>query len=228
MMELIHMTATYSNAMLVAILPQVSDFAEKLDLPVPQPITASQVIEFRPSPYKDEIGGGLMLSNRYWFSYADGHVMSFRSPDNMFGREDLLENWQRFVGKENMTTNQAIELARQTLRKLGYSVEDLGADAPPTSVQLPFDYQGHHIPQFQMTWDTGEQTNSLGEDLSVHLKFEINMDKKAFTGMTLISRKLRRPPPKVDVEPELEKDFKKRPIGTMFIRSNAPPSILKK
>jgi hypothetical protein len=226
MMELIHITAVYSNAMLIAVLPQVSDFSKKLELSIPQPITASQVIEFRPSPYKGEIGGGIMLSNHYWFSYADGHVMSFRSPDNFFHEDDQVANWRRYVGKENMTTNQAVELARQTLRKLGYEPEELHVDVPPTSVQLPFDYQGYHIPHFQMKWETSE-TNSVGEDLSVSLHFEMNLEKKTFTGMTLISRKLRRPPPKVDVEPELEKDSKKHSIGTMFIRSNAP-SILKK
>src|SRR5262245_23719665 len=132
MMELIHMTAVYSNAVLVAIVPQISDFTEKLDLPIIQPITVNQVIEFRPSPYKGEIGGGLMLSNHYWFSYADGQVISFRSPDNFFHEDDPVANWRRYVGKENMTTNQAIEMGRQALRKLGYSVEELHADVPPT------------------------------------------------------------------------------------------------
>lgn len=222
-MELIHMTAVYSNAMLVAILPQVSDFAKELDLPIPQPITASQVIEFRPSPYKGEIGGGLMLSNHYWFSYADGHVMSFRSPDRFFGREDLIENWRRFTGKDNMTTNQAIEMARQTLKKLGYKLEELYADAPPTTFHPPFDFQGHHIPHCQIIWDTDKKTNSVGADLSVYLHFEMNLDKKTFTGMSLIGRKLRRPPPKVDVEPELESEYRKKHPVQMFIRSNAPP-----
>ncbi len=226
MMELIHMTATYSNAMLVAILPQVSDFAMNLDLPGPQPITASQVIEFRPSPYKGEIGGGLMLSNHYWFSYADGHVMSFRSPDNFFGRDDIIENWRRYTGKDNITTNRAIELARQTLCKLGYNVEELHADVPPTSAQFPFDFQGYRIPHFQMRWES-EGTNSAGEDSGVSLHFEMNLDKKSFTGMSLISRKLRRPPPKVDVEPELESDYQKRTGVKMFVRTNAPPRLPK-
>jgi len=62
MMQLIHMTATYSNAMLVAILPHVSDCAKQLDLPITQPITTSQVAHFRPSPYKNIITGGIWLA----------------------------------------------------------------------------------------------------------------------------------------------------------------------
>jgi len=227
MMELIHMTATYSNAVLVAILPQVSDFAKKLDLPVAQPITANQVVEFGPSPYKGEIGGGLMLSNHYWFSYADGHVMSFRAPDNFFSEDDPVANWQRYVGKENMTTNQAVELARQTLRALGYKPEELHADVAPTSVQLPFDYQGKHIPQFQMRWESSE-TNSAGHETSVSLHFDVDLDKKAFTGMALIGQKLRRPSPKVDVEPELESHFKERTKAVPFVRTNAPRFLERK
>ena len=41
--EIIRITADYSNAVLVAVLPYVSDFAQKLDLPVPHPITTAHV-----------------------------------------------------------------------------------------------------------------------------------------------------------------------------------------
>jgi len=218
------MTAVYSNAVLVAILPQVSDFAKRLNLPIPQPITASQVVEFRPNRYKGEIGGGLMLSNHFWFSYADGHVMSFKSPDNFFSEDDPVANWQHYVGKENMTTNEAIALVRQSLRDLGYDPRELHADGPPTSVQFPFDFQGKHIPQFQMRWESSE-TNSAGEDTSVSLHFDMDLDKKAFTQIVLISRKLRRPPPKVDVEPELESHFQERSKAIPFVRTDVPARL---
>ena len=38
---LIHITSAYSNAVLVAIMPHVNDFAKKMDLPIPLPITVS-------------------------------------------------------------------------------------------------------------------------------------------------------------------------------------------
>ena len=222
-MELIHITAAYSNAVLTAILPQVSDFAKQINLQIPLPITAEQVVRFGISPYKGEIGGGIWLSNNYQFSYADGHVMSFRSPDNFFGRDDLLENWQRFTGKENMTTNQAIEMAREALSKLGYKLEELHVDVPPTLVQPPGDFHGHHIPHFQIRWDAPEELDSTGHNLTVHVAVEINLDKKSFTGMSIISGKIQRPPPKIDVEPELESEFRKKHSVQMFVRTNAPP-----
>ena len=223
MMELIHMTATYSNAVLVAILPQISDFAKKMDLPIALPITAEQVVRFGIVPYQGEIGGGIWLSNHFLFSYDDGHVMSFQSPDIFFGRDDLIENWRRFTGKDNMTTNQAIEMARETLHKLGYNLAELHMGVPPTSVQLPFDYQGYRIPQFQMSWDGPDEADSTGHDLSMHVTVAVNLDTKKITALSIISGKLRRPPPKIDVEPELESEYRKKHSMQMFVRTNAPP-----
>ncbi|HEY5297554.1 MAG TPA: hypothetical protein VIK59_06495, partial [Verrucomicrobiae bacterium] len=121
MLQLIHMTATYSNAMLVALLPHFSECAKQLDLPIAQPVTADQVAHFSPSPYKDSIGGAIWLTNHDWFVFNNGFVRGFRSPDDWFTMAD--EYWdhlERYVGKDNMTTNEAIELARNSFRKLGY------------------------------------------------------------------------------------------------------------
>lgn len=225
-MELVHMTATYSNAMLVAILPHISDFSKKLDLPIQQPITASQVIWFNPSPYKDFIGGGLVLSNRYWYSYNNGCVDGFRTPDNVFYDQDPAANWPNYAyGKDNMTTNDAIALARESLSKLGYTPELLHVDRPPQFIQGPSDLKdGNHIPHCKMRWESipDPKTPEESKDNDI-VTVEINMEKKTITGLHIVSRKIWRTPPKVDMEPELEKDYKQRSkLGSMFIRTNAP------
>jgi hypothetical protein len=229
MMELIHMTATYSNALLVAILPHVSDFAKKLDLPILQPITVEQVQEFRPSPVKDFIGGGLMLTNGFWFAFNNGYVNSFRSPDNVFYDQDPAVNWPKYAyGKSNMTTNDAITLARDALLKLGYKPELLGCAIPPKSVTGPHDTKdGHHVPHCQIRWERYPEPQTAEEQASNDVvTVEINMEKKTVTGLSVISKKLWKSPPKVGVEPELERDFQKRnKLGSMFVRSNAPPSV---
>jgi hypothetical protein len=74
---LIHITSAYSNAVLVAILPHVNDFAKKLDLPIPLPITTSQVLRFNVGRMQDFVGGGLWLTNHYQFVFDDGYVDSF-------------------------------------------------------------------------------------------------------------------------------------------------------
>jgi len=92
MEQLIHITATYSNALLVAILPHVSDFSKKLELPIPQPITVAQVRRFNLNPYNGHLSGSVVLTNRYWFAFDEGgYVVSFRSPDNFFTTMTRLE-----------------------------------------------------------------------------------------------------------------------------------------
>jgi hypothetical protein len=228
------MTAAYSNALLVAILPYVSDFGKKLHLDIPQPVTPGQVISFRPSPIKDFMAGGLVLSNHYWFGFAYGGVDAFRSPSDPFSDQDPAANLPQYgFGKDNMTTNEAIEMARATLRTLGYKPEDLHADGPPTLLQGPFDLNdGHHVPHCRVEWEKYWGTNPPPGDIpggsSLHI--DINLEKKSVTGLTIVSSKTRRPPPKVDVEPELESDYQKRikpPTGKMFIRTNAPPRFIR-
>jgi hypothetical protein len=230
MMELIHMTATYSNALLVAILPHISEFSKKLDLPIAQPISAAQVREFRPSNVKDFIGGGLMLTNGYWFAFNNGYVDSFRSPDNVFCDQDPALNWPKYAfGKDNMTTNEAIALARKSLSRLGYPPELLGCEAPPKSVTGPYDTKdGHHVPACQVRWERYAEPKTAAEQASNDVvTVEINMERKSVTGLSVISKKLWKAPPKLDVEPVLQRDYKKAMNGTMFIRSNAPASLQK-
>lgn len=224
------MTATYSNAMLVAVLPHISDFSKKLDLPITQPITARHVREFRPSPLKGFVGGGLMLTNGFWFLYDKGYVNSFRSAENVFYDDDPATNWPKYAfGKDNMTTNEAAAMALNALRKLNYKPELLGCDMPPKAFTGPYDTkEGHHVPHCQIRWERYPEPKSQQEQTDNDVvTVEINMEKKTVTGLSVISQKLRHSPPKMDVEPELEKDYRKRMGGTMFVRTNAPASVPK-
>ena len=221
----IHITAAYSNALLVAILPHVSDCAKQLDLPLPQPITASQVGRFNPGNMKGFIGAGLWLTNNYWFTFVDGYVAGFRSPDDYFTMED--EYWdhlERYVGKDNMTTNEAIQLARDSFHKLGYNPAEFGVNGPPTETMGPHDNKKlGHIPCFRAKWESPEPKSQAEFERSYHIWFDIDMQRKQVVGMSLISRQFSRPEPKIDIEPELESDYQKRNQMHMFVRTNAPP-----
>lgn len=106
MEQLIHITATYSNTLLVAILPYVSDCAKKLELPIVQPVTVEQVARFRPSPYKGHMTGAVWLTNGYWFAFTERYVDSFRAPKNWFYELDYaLEHITSYMGQTSMTTN---------------------------------------------------------------------------------------------------------------------------
>ena len=82
--DLVQMTATYSNAVLVAILPHFTDVAQKLELPFPTPITQSEIRRSFCDPRAGEIGGWVALTNGYQFWYEKGHVRMFHSPRDYF------------------------------------------------------------------------------------------------------------------------------------------------
>ena len=82
--HLVQMTATYSNAVLVAILPHITDVAQKLELPVATPITQSEIRRYFCDPQVGEIGGFVVLTNGYQFWYGKGHVRMFHSPRDYF------------------------------------------------------------------------------------------------------------------------------------------------
>ena len=229
MLQLIHMTATYSNAVLVAILPHISDCAKQLDLPIPQPVTLNHVARFNVAPVQGEVGGGLWLTNNYWFGFEHGYVGGFRSPDDWFTMAD--EYWdhlERYVGNDNMTTNEAIDLARNRFRKLGYNGDGFHMGEPPTIFNAPHDNkQLGHIPFCRIEWKSPDPKNQEELDQSYDIRFDIDMHRKQVTGMYLSSRKFWRSDPKIDIVPELESEFRKRTQNKMFIRTNAPPHFSK-
>ena len=90
-LEFIHITSAYSNAVLVAILPQVTQFSEELDLPVLQPIKQEHVQFFRPDRRAGPgfVGGHLVLTNGYEFWYQHGHVTGFAAADSYFMEQGI-------------------------------------------------------------------------------------------------------------------------------------------
>lgn len=103
----------------------------------------------------------------------------------------------------------------------------MACDVPPKWFTGPYDTKdGHHVPHCQMRWERYPEPKTADEQANNDfVTVEINMDKKTVTGLTIASRKIWKPPPKLSAEPELEKDYKKRMSGTMFIRTNAPQKL---
>jgi len=222
---LIHITSTWSNAVLVALLPHFSDCSKQLNLPISTPITMSQVAEFHPPVQTEEFESALWLTNGYIFHYLNGAVTGFNDLHNDWFIQQDVDGLERFAGKDNMTTNEAIELARNSFVKLGYKPVDFQMDGPPSSIEGPFDSERlGHIPFCRVTWQN--LTNRENYHL---LEFHVNMNQKRLLGMALVSQKLWQPLPKIDVTPELEADYQKnhRPTkaAKMYSRTNARPTI---
>lgn len=213
---LIHVTAAYSNAVLVAILPHISDYAKKLDLPISQSITMNQVVHSGISRMTSDFGGSIWLTNGYWFDFGNGCVRGFRNDKNdPFTDQDPVTNWPKYAfGKDNMTTNEAIQFARRSFQKLGYKLADFHLDAPPASMEGPYDLKdGNHVPYCRIKWDSPSSPiwNVLG--LTYDIEFTVDLQRKQLVGLTLIGRPFQRPNPQISVKPELERDYQARVNG---------------
>ena len=225
--DVAQVTATYSNAVLVALLPHVSDCAKTLELPIIQPITTAHVSKFNASPLADNVGGGLWLTNGYWFVYSHGCVDSFRSPNNWFTMQEV-EDAPKFVGKENMTTNEAVQFARDSFVKLGYKLETFHLNDNPTHLEGSYDLPLGHIPFCRVLWESPDATTLAERMNSYSVRFDIDLQRKLVVGMVLSGTNFYRPNLEVSVKAESESDFQKRTKMKLNMNTNAPPkSILK-
>jgi hypothetical protein len=192
MFEFVQVTAQYSNAVLVAILPQVSEFSQKLDLPTAQPVRLEQVELFNCDPHKGQVGGWLRLTNGFQFWYYDGYVKGFASPDCYYrlqGGEDL----KPFYGSVKMSADEAVRLARDSLRKLGYPETTLYADGTPKVTKPPV-INSKVVPRYRVGWIEPEAGGNC-------LDMEVDADHHRLKSMSMSNPNLWRAPPPVTVEP---------------------------
>lgn len=216
MPDLIHMTLQYSNAVLVALLPHFSDFAEKLELPVPAPITTNEVARFAPRRLPGDVGGTLFLTNGWRFGFHRGHVEAFEAPRNYLTLQEP-DRIPEFFGTVNLDTNQAIRLARDTLKRMGYAGRLPKTTNSPSTLEGPRKWRGHILPYYliEWRWNTGNSEHAV--------VFNIDADKRSVTRFYVTSTNLWRDPPPIDVVIELESEYQKRVIGSQQIQRRGPP-----
>jgi hypothetical protein len=197
-LELIRVTAEYSNAVLVAMLPYFSDAAQKLELPVPTPIKAEQIEHsvITSCRYKDGsiAGGSINIKGGWWLSYAHGYVDGFSRGNSFFGEQDP-GKIPKYYGPVRMSKPEAIELARKTLLKLGIPLERVFADLEPQVP--PLERVGTNvIPRYNIKWINPVGGNSV--------EMEVNADAKRVEMFSLRNPYLEKPTPKVNVVPPMQ------------------------
>src|SRR6266536_4570396 len=134
-----------TNLILVAVLSNCSDFASKLNLPLNVPLSTDEVKAFRILNTYPSLKTTIVLTNNYSFHFSSGHVTVFTGPLSLqedFGRFDR-NQWGR---KATVSQEEALAFARESVQKLGYSLENLYMDLNP-AVQEPFGY-----PNYTFTW----------------------------------------------------------------------------
>lgn len=193
------MTAAYSNAVLMAILPHVTDAAKNLDLPILQPVQPAHVWRFVCDPRKGSIGGWVTLTNGYQFWYEHGNVRAMESPHCYFTLQDP-DEIPRFYGTMRMTEAEAVHMAQQTIRKLGYHPSWLKTDKPNVELaQTPLQDMPKVIPHFRIQW----QRIALHGRKTI-AEVEINADAKRPERYWLLGREFERKPPNIPQPPVIQ------------------------
>lgn len=195
--ELLQITAQYSNAVLVAIMPYVSDFAKKLELPIPPP-TIAQVARFGCSPRADHVGGRIILTNGHSFTFDGGAVVLYRSPQSYYSLQEP-ERVSEFYGPVKVKKAKAIQIAHQALFKLGYTDDELYLDRTP-KVKLPPRRQGKRVARYLIEWIDPESATLGGMPLG-RVSVEVDASTGQIHMLGIQTKKAQRPNPKIDVHP---------------------------
>jgi len=193
-MEWIQITAEYSNAVLLAVLPLTSDFAIKLDLPVPIPITVNHVERFVCMPWKGNPGGYVTLTNGYEFWYGHGYMMGFRTPHSYYNLQDPA-HIPKFYGPLRVSESEALRLARDALKKLGYTLKETFADQEP-NISMPPRIGTNVVPHYRFKWQE-PLYNKTAVDI------EVDGTRGIIQNLWLSSMFFWRDPPDVGVAPKL-------------------------
>jgi hypothetical protein len=218
--QFIHITPEYSNAVLKVLLPRFTDFARRMALDIPLPLTTGHVRKFQANPTAGVVDGALWLTNGYHMVFGFGVVDSFRTPRDYILIQDL-GSISEYYGTLRMTKEEAVTLAMKTIADLGYKLSDVARDWP-MKVWGPGKQGTNVIPFYEVRWEEPEE----GWFTSV----DIDGEHRRVVGLTLDVRKIRGPDPRVDVQPELESDYRNRirqANSNMFIRTNAPPRFIR-
>ncbi len=214
---LFHATAEFSNAVLVAMLPLVSDVAKKLELPVPQPITRQHITRFGVTPIyyhdKDLAGCGFELQGGWMLGFHWGYLDHFETPHSYFALQNP-DDIPKFVGPVKLSRDEAVQMARDTLKKLGISLESVFAEQEP-KVTLPPKTRTGTVPHYRIEW-----LDPRSDQHSVDI--EVNANAKRVERIYLaFNPHLRRPWPKIGVTPAL-RDRPAPPVNSEYVRKLIP------
>ena len=195
--DLVQVTPEYSNAVLAVILPRFADVAKRLNLPVPQPITRANIagIHFLPllnKTFRDP-SVSIMLKDGWAFSYRRGYVDLVANSRAYSDLQDP-DKIPLYYGEVKITKDEAVQMARDSLKKLGIPLEDVFAEQEPR-VTLPVKIDTNIVPHYEIEWIDPRADNLHSVDI------HINANTKQIERIYLLNKNLEQPPRKVNVVP---------------------------
>jgi hypothetical protein len=162
----------YARQLVPMMFGAVDDYAGKLNLPIPLPLTTNNVARIKIHNNGGWPHSEIWLTNGWKFIYRHAMVNGYYSPE-VFNSIDFHPfHLQSFEGKWNLSEEQAINLVKQQLAKLGYSTNNVHMDFAP-DVILPAGYFKKIIPRYLFEWDFW---NAAHDDLQSKVEAEVNAD----------------------------------------------------
>lgn len=193
--EWIRVTTEYSNAVLVAVLPYVNDAAQKLDLPVPHPITAEHLTYFEVAPRRAlTVGIGVRGEKGEWrFGFGKGYVDTIQGPHSYFSLQDP-DEIPKYYGEVRMSKAEAIQFARSNILNLGIPLESVYAEQEPR-VREPEKIGTNTVPHYRIEWLDPRSGVVACVDM------DIDANARQLARLRIFNKNLERPPPKIEVVP---------------------------
>jgi hypothetical protein len=198
--EYILVTPEYSNAVLVALLPYISEVAQRLDLPLPNPVTGKDVSYCSVLP-KQKVEAEIGLTAGWVFTFNRGYVETVQAPRHFFGLRDL-DRIPEFFGPVRMSKAEGIQLARDTLRKLGVKLECVFAEQKPR-VTGPLPNGTNTIPHYRIEWLDPRYDGQAPGCVTIDIDAQVKRVERIY----LNSKAMERPPPEVEVVPPRDPRF---------------------
>ncbi len=197
----------WTNMVLSAILPEFSDAAAKLKLPVPIPITQADVTRFHCSQIEKHLSVKVWLRSGPSLWYAYGGVTAVELPSAYYKLQDP-RDIPKFFGTPKLGEAECLEIALKAVEALGYT--NVLRGLPPTNVEKGPELDGQKVPRYNFHWrDTIDDGRVITADV------EVDSEKGAVKDLFLVGRAFRRPEPAV-----AKLRAPPRPLGK---KENLPP-----
>lgn len=144
-----------------------------------------------------ELRAGISITGNWAFQFTQGHFDMIQGPYSFFPSYPHPAELPIYYGEVRITRAEAVELARQAIRKLGIPLEAVFAEQEPR-VTEPFKIGTNTVPHFRIEWlhplGFGQAPPSVDININGNTK---RVERIHFS----TNKNLERPPPKVAVVP---------------------------
>ncbi len=162
----------YATDIIPLMLKAIDEYGLKLNLPIPQPLDTNEIEKVTINNNGGWPHAEIELTNGWRFIYRHSMVNGYYAPNNLFNSDDRKIHIREFEGRWNLTTNQAIELVKNNLARLGYPTNNIHTDFAPNIICASGNLK-EVIPRYFFEW---EYENAAHDDLQSKVEAEVNAD----------------------------------------------------